>query len=174
MNNNGAIDILGNLIEATALSVNQRYFGSLHNDGHTFISLCHDPNGKYNEESAVMGDTTTAMRDPVFYRWHTMVNDLFELHKLSLPPYTDRELGLNDVKIDNVELVCGGKLVDELRTFWQKTDVNLQNGLDFATQGTAFVTFTHLNYEKFSYKYVYNFKLDFQLRLNYLFVKGLQ
>lgn len=92
------------------------------------------------------------MRDIVFYEWHTFVNDLFEQHKLTLPPYTDTELKLDNVKIDNVELICGGAYVNELRTFWQKTDVNLQNGLDFAAAGTIYVTFSHLNYEKFSYK----------------------
>lgn len=150
--NNQAIDILGNLIEASALSVNPRVYGSLHNDGHTVLAFAHDPLGKHNEESGVMGDTTTAMRDPVFYRWHTMINNLFEQHKLTLNPYSDADLAFAGVKIDNVELSCGGKLVNELRTFWQKTDVNLRNGLDFAANESVYVNFTHLNYEHFLYK----------------------
>lgn len=152
LQNNEGIDILGNLIESSALSINPRYYGSIHNDGHTFIAFSHDPFGRHNEDSGVMGDTTTAMRDPVFYRWHTYINSLFELHKQTLMPYTDAELGLENVKIDNVELLCGGQLTNELRTFWQRTSVNLQNGLDFAANQAVYVAHTHLNYEKFSYK----------------------
>lgn len=153
LNNDRGIDILGNVIESTALSVNSRYFGGLHNDGHSFIALCHDPEARHNEDSGVMGDTSTAMRDPVFYRWHTMINDLFLTHKLNLWSYTDEQLRFDNIKIESVEFVCGGKPVDELRTFWQRTDVNLRSGLDFTANETIYVSFTHLNYEKFSYKY---------------------
>lgn len=142
---------MGNLIEATALSFNPRYYGSVHNDGHTFIALCHDPEGRHNEDSGVMGDTTTAMRDPIFYRWHTMINELFLVHKLNLMPYTEAQLGFQNIRIDGVDLACGGKLVDELRTYWQRSNVNLQSGLDFAANEPIYVSFTHLNYEKFSY-----------------------
>ena len=55
LDNPQGIDILGNLIEASFLSPNPRYYGGIHNDGHNFISLCHDPEGKYNEDIAVMG-----------------------------------------------------------------------------------------------------------------------
>ena len=34
-----------------------------------------------------MGDSATAMRDPVFYRWHAYIDDLFNLYKTKLPPY---------------------------------------------------------------------------------------
>lgn len=35
-----------------------------------------------------MGDSATAMRDPVFYRWHAFVDDVFQEHKGTLPRYT--------------------------------------------------------------------------------------
>lgn len=35
-----------------------------------------------------MGDTKTAMRDPIFYRWHSFLDDIFEEHKRKLHPYT--------------------------------------------------------------------------------------
>lgn len=34
-----------------------------------------------------MADPATAMRDPIFYRFHTNVNDMFERYKATLKPY---------------------------------------------------------------------------------------
>lgn len=34
-----------------------------------------------------MGDSATAMRDPVFYRWHAQVDDMFQEFKATLPQY---------------------------------------------------------------------------------------
>lgn len=61
------IDILGNVVEASSLSPNRLLYGNLHNQGHNVISFVHDPEQKYLEEYGVMGDVTTAMRDPIFY-----------------------------------------------------------------------------------------------------------
>lgn len=34
-----------------------------------------------------MGDPATTMRDPLFYRWHGFIDDVFVLYKNKLPPY---------------------------------------------------------------------------------------
>lgn len=135
--------------------MNRHYYGSLHNNGHVLIALCHDPDMKYNEDQAVMGDTATAMRDTIFYNWHTFINDLFLLHKDKLPPYTNDELNFNGIEVSKVELADEkGNFVDELKTFWQKSVIDLENGLDFSAPGTLLARLTHLNYETFSYKLV--------------------
>lgn len=36
-----------------------------------------------------MGDTATTMRDPLFYRWHKFVDDIFVMYKNKLPAYGD-------------------------------------------------------------------------------------
>jgi tyrosinase len=41
----------------------------------------------FQEQYGVMGDSATAMRDPVFYRWHAYIDDIFNLYKIKLPPY---------------------------------------------------------------------------------------
>lgn len=41
------INILGDLIESSILSVNAEFYGNLHNMGHVFLSLIHDPEHKY-------------------------------------------------------------------------------------------------------------------------------
>lgn len=37
-----------------------------------------------------MGDPATAMRDPIFYRWHAYIDYIFQQHKETLPPYTEQ------------------------------------------------------------------------------------
>ena len=46
------------------------------------------------ENLGVMSDSATAMRDPVFYRWHKFIDWIFQQYKATQPVYT-----LNQVKI---------------------------------------------------------------------------
>ena len=56
----------------------------------------------------VMGDTVTAMRDPVFYRWHKFTDSLFQQFKSTLTPYTPAQLTVADVTLDHVEVRSAG------------------------------------------------------------------
>lgn len=86
------IDTLGNMIEASDLTPNRNFYGDLHNMGHVFISLVHDPDARHLETFGVMGDSATAMRDPVFYRWHGFIDDVFQEYKSTLPAYTQPQV----------------------------------------------------------------------------------
>lgn len=88
LDENTGIDILGNMIEASSLSPNRNFYGDLHNMGHVFLSYIHDPDARHLESFAVIGDSATAMRDPVFYRWHAFIDSIFQEFKNTLPPYT--------------------------------------------------------------------------------------
>lgn len=92
LNTPDGIDHLGNMIESSILSPNRKYYGDLNNMGHAFIAFCHDPTYTFLETGGVMGDPATAMRDPVFYRWHAYLAAIFQLHKNLLPPYTANEV----------------------------------------------------------------------------------
>lgn len=35
-----------------------------------------------------MGDPSTAMRDPIFYRWHAYTDDIFQEYKATIPSYS--------------------------------------------------------------------------------------
>lgn len=35
-----------------------------------------------------MGDSATAMRDPIFYRWHAYIDDIFQEFKSTIPSYS--------------------------------------------------------------------------------------
>ncbi|KAF4527981.1 hypothetical protein B566_EDAN016777 [Ephemera danica] len=126
------IDLLGNIIEASVLSTNYAYYGDLHNFGHVALAQCHDPDQRHLESFGVMGDTATAMRDPVFYRWHAYINDVFLEHKNTLPRYTVPQLAFQGIRITDIEVVTPNFERNTLQTFWQKSDVDLSRGLDFA------------------------------------------
>ncbi|KAG8238617.1 hypothetical protein J437_LFUL018535, partial [Ladona fulva] len=43
----GGIDILGNIVEASILSINRNLYGNLHNMGHFLLAVPHDPDNRY-------------------------------------------------------------------------------------------------------------------------------
>lgn len=101
-----------------------------------------------------MGDLATVMRDPVFYRWHSFVDFVFLRHKNLLPPYnpaTDFDFSGVSVESINVKITKGNTPNNALLNYWQKTDVDLGAGLDFAAEGNVFASFTHLQHAPFDY-----------------------
>ncbi|CAH1396533.1 unnamed protein product [Nezara viridula] len=147
------IDILGNILESSILSINTNLYGDIHNLGHVAIALCHDPDGRNLETFSIMGDPATAMRDPIFYRWHAFVDDIFQEHKNTLPRYTQQQLEYPGVKITSIEVQTDGQAPkNRLQTFWQQSDVDLSRGMDFTPRGNVFARFTHLQHRPFTYK----------------------
>jgi tyrosinase len=53
------------------------FYGSYHNFGHVLLADLADAAGPNASEPGVMTSTATAMRDPIFYRWHRHVDDVF-------------------------------------------------------------------------------------------------
>lgn len=146
------IDVLGNLMEASILSKNMNVYGDLHNMVHLIIGLCHDPDGRNLETFSVIGDPATAMRDPIFYRLHSFVDDVFQEHKATLPRYNVDRLGYNGITVRSLDVVTPGAPNNEFRTFWKKDDVDLSRGIDFTPRGNVYARFTHLQHTDFTYK----------------------
>lgn len=147
------IDILGNLMEASAISKNPEYYGSLHNLGHDLIAYSHDPDGRFLEEFGVMGDVTTAMRDPLFYRWHGFLDTLWTKYKNTLTQYLPEQLEFSGVTVNSINLQLEISFnVNKLLTYWTKTQVDLGAGIDFNGAGSLFANFDHLDHLKFFYK----------------------
>ncbi|XP_037809670.1 phenoloxidase 2-like [Lucilia sericata] len=147
------IDILGDMVECTILSVNPTFYGNLHNEGHNAISFCHDPDARFLEDFGVMGDVTTAMRDPVFYRWHGFIDTIFNRHKERLDPYSSKDLEFNGVIVTKLEVRIQSLKAtpNTLITYMERSDVNLAAGLDFGPKGNIYATFTHLQHAPFEY-----------------------
>ncbi|KAM8714393.1 hypothetical protein ACLKA7_014513 [Drosophila subpalustris] len=158
LDDKNGIDILGNLIEASStLSVNSQFYGNLHNQGHNIISFAHDPDFRHLEDFGVMGDVTTAMRDPIFYRWHGFIDSIFNKHKTLLPPYSNTELDFNGVNVTYIEAKLGaaGARPNTLLTYWQKSTANLAAGLDFGpvADDNIAASFRHLQNAPWTYTF---------------------
>ena len=41
------IDMLGDIVEAAAISINRPFYGDFHNFGHRLIARVHDPDGRF-------------------------------------------------------------------------------------------------------------------------------
>ncbi|XP_055551442.1 phenoloxidase 2 [Wyeomyia smithii] len=145
------IDILGNIVESSTLSPNRQLYGDMHNAGHVFLSYTHDPDHRHLESFGVMGDVATAMRDPVFYRWHAFIDDMFQEHKIKLAPYTARQLTFEEISVTKIAVQSEGAPANTLHTFWQQSDVDLSRGMDFVPRGNVFARFTHLQHAPFIY-----------------------
>ncbi|XP_017467197.1 PREDICTED: phenoloxidase 2-like [Rhagoletis zephyria] len=145
------IDVLGNMMESSIISPNRSLYGDFHNMGHVFISYSHDPDHRHLESFGVMGDSATAMRDPVFYRWHAYIDDIFQEHKTRLSPYTLPDLSYEGVSVTGVQVSPEGGRPNVLQTFWQQSDVDLSRGMDFVPRGNVFARFTHLQHTPFTY-----------------------
>jgi len=71
-------DLLGLMIESLGKSVEKfgavkSYYGNVHNLGHNLISNVSDTD--VDAPLGVMSQTATAVRDPIFFRWHKQVDD---------------------------------------------------------------------------------------------------
>nr|XP_045613037.1 phenoloxidase 2-like [Procambarus clarkii] len=145
------IDILGDAFEADdRLSPHYLFYGDLHNMGHVMLSFCHDFDNAHREEMGIMGDSATALRDPVFYRWHKFVDDVFQEYKLTQPPYTMEDLTLPGVVIDKVGVVRQNQL-NKLTTGWNVREFEASRGLDFNSPVAVQLRITHLDHAPFDY-----------------------
>lgn len=98
-------DLLGATEESSIASVSggahTSFYGNHHGFGHLFTSMIHDPRG--TSPPGVMIDTATAIRDPIFYRWHKHVDDVsFRWQELQQPnDLSDGPQVLIRKKLDN-------------------------------------------------------------------------
>ncbi|XP_013143832.1 PREDICTED: phenoloxidase subunit 1-like [Papilio polytes] len=144
------IDILGDLMEASILTPNRAFYGDFHNMGHTVMSYIHDPDHRHLELFGVMGDPSTTMRDPLFYRWHGFVDDVFVLYKNKLPPYANDKLDFPGIRVSSVS-VEGKAGKNTFATQWEQSTLELGRGMDFFPRGSVLATFTHLQHDEFDY-----------------------
>ena len=81
---------LGENVEGTVArlrpQMNRDLYRGLHNFGHNSISACSEPNDE-GAHTGVMLTTRTAIRDPVFWRWHKEIDELNYKWQESQDPY---------------------------------------------------------------------------------------
>ena len=71
------------------------------------------------ETFGTIGDPATAMRDPMFYRWHSFVDDIFQEHKSTLPRYDVNKVSDRDccIIIDTYSGSTSFGIQDDCRWF---------------------------------------------------------
>lgn len=146
------IDILGSLIEASVDSVNREFYGSLHNWGHVMMAAIQDPKGKYITNPGVMSDTATSLRDPIFYRWHRFIDNIFQQYKNRLPPYNKSQLGFTGMEVRNVSLDTEHVDPHVVHTTFTNSLLDITNSLPLGTNAVVKVKWPHLSHEHFDYK----------------------
>nr|CCA94916.1 hemocyanin subunit b [Euphrynichus bacillifer] len=143
-------DILGNIIESSHDSVNKAYYGSIHNWGHVLMASVNDPDGRYKVNPGVMSDTATSLRDPIFYRWHRFIDDMFQEFKKSLHSYTKDELEFHGVEVKSVSVKAS--TTNTITTVMKENSLRTSHAFYFGRTGDMGVKYKHLDHEPFKYK----------------------
>nr|CAZ66716.1 hemocyanin subunit 6 [Pandinus imperator] len=143
-------DILGDIIESSYESKNPHFYGSLHNWGHVMMANITDPDHRFQENPGVMSDTSTSLRDPIFYRWHRFIDNIFQEYKCSLHSYTKEELSFPGIIVEGVTI--DAKAQNLINTFTKEAELELSHGINFGTNSSVKVKYHHLDHEPFSYK----------------------
>ncbi|KAL7300487.1 hypothetical protein TKK_0006489 [Trichogramma kaykai] len=146
------IDILGNMLEASILTPNKDYYGDIHNDLHSLIGYCHDPDHRYLESFSAIADPATSMRDPAFYPVHAWIDEMFTRFKDSFPAYAESELEFQGVHVTSLEIQTPEADKNILKTHWTKSRVDMTRGLAFISREPISVQIQHLNHETFHYE----------------------
>ena len=89
-------NLLGATMEATIDSVSSTgdgnappltsFYGNHHNFGHVFLANVNDPRDFPSDVPGVMNTPVTAIRDPIFFRWHKHIDDISFLWQQQQPP----------------------------------------------------------------------------------------
>lgn len=143
------INDLGSLVESSHESKNKLYYGSLHNWGHVMMARLQDPDGRFNENPGVMSDTSTSLRDPIFYRYHRFIDNIFQKYIATLKSHSRDELTCPGVQIVNVTV--NAKVPNVITTFMKQAELELSYGIDFGSNHSVKVLYNHLDHEPFTY-----------------------
>lgn len=96
-----------------------------------------------------MCDTSTALRDPIFYRWHKWMDEMFQTYKATLPVYSKTQLTFPSVSVKNVTV--NATTPNIINTSWKTAQLEMSSGINFGKVGSVKCQYNHIDHEKFSY-----------------------
>jgi hypothetical protein len=118
-----SLDIMGKLVQGNDDSLYERYYGDYDRTMRNYINEG-IPYGKFGEViPGMLMHYETSMRDPIFYSMYKRIVGFYWAMVEQLEPYTEKELGFDGVKIDNVE-------VEKLVTYFDVYDADISNAVD--------------------------------------------
>ena len=94
----------------------------LHDWGHMRLSLMVATRGR---GQAAIGTTSGSARDPVFYRWHALVEGIFTRYKETLGPYNAGDLAFPGVAVAGAALRQQGRPDNSLETSIETREVEV-------------------------------------------------
>jgi len=147
--NDKGIDIIGDIIESSAYSVNPAYYGALHNTAHIVLGRQGDPKNKFKQPPGVMEHFETATRDPAFFRLHKYMNNIFKEFKDRLPPYTKEDFLWEGVDLQSIEVE------GSLETYFEDFEFDISNAVDDSEKVDdvpLIASVKRLNHKPFSWK----------------------
>merc|ERR1719186_1069809 len=129
--------------------IGARMENGVHNMGHVFLAMV---NGGYG----VMGSPRTAMRDPIFYRWHGFVDSVLKDYKNMLSPYSEAGLSFPGVASVAASVQSQGGAKNTFYTYREIAEVKL-NRLDSTSPGTRLsLQYRRMNHLPFTWNIVIN------------------
>jgi hypothetical protein len=165
------ISALGDALEAFVPSP---VLGNLHNDGHQQVGMMHvEMMGNEGTTGlGVMGNPNGAVRDPLFFRWHKLIDDIHQEYKNTLPAYGDQELDFPGVEITAAHVQSErGQVANNLYTFMDTTSVRLQSVDLQATDGSSVnIAYDRLNHIPYTYHVNINSKVEAQGILRFFLI----
>ncbi|CAD6201491.1 GSCOCT00000291001.2-RA-CDS [Cotesia congregata] len=139
------LNILGNLIEGNADSLNRDFYGSLDHLSRMILGFGLKPIDKNHLVPSTLEYYTTSIRDPAFFRIYKKIVGYYLKYKEHLPQYTHEDLAFPGVKIDSV-------VVDKLFTFFEPYDVLVSNGVLVSSQKDAESTVIKVRQQRLNHK----------------------
>jgi len=127
---------------AESFSGDMRY-NSLHNTGHVTI-------GGMGIGRNCMGLTTTSMRDPLFYRWHTTIDNVATAYKNQLGEYNRRDLSFPGVTVNGISVSTGGE-ENVMTTFFEYAPFRVSNEGTRQDGAGTLIDYERLNHDEYTF-----------------------
>jgi hypothetical protein len=117
------VEVLGNLFQGNADSVNNRFYGYLEVFAKMVLGGSFEKYDGYTFVPSVLEHYQTALRDPMFYQLYKRIFHFYFQYKNLLPSYKFEELNYKDVEIKGVEM-------DKLVTYFDDFEADITNAVD--------------------------------------------
>ncbi|XP_031829842.1 hexamerin 70a [Nomia melanderi] len=138
-------NILGNLIEGNADSMNSNIYDSLDRLSRKVLGFNPETSSRNQIWPSALEAFPTSLRDPAFWRLCKRINEYYYRFKLRQKPYSMDEVLFPNLKIQSVT-------VDKLTTYFDQFDATISNGLLMRTAAEAESTLVKVRQYRLNHK----------------------